>query len=381
MSIPRHRPTKGLIRFPLPHGGVVFLLPKQNTILVFNRTANFLWKVLARWGAQALPGALQARFGIPHGDACRDVEAILACWITNGALTGDGNRPKPRIKALEEPHACAGMVSEPGPPRRYRLGRLSFDLAVDADAAPHLLPLLAPFHDERSPPDFRCVVRMRLDGLAALSVDGKPKFEALPGHLLAGALYQEILGRLQQGQRFIAYIHAGAVANHAAAAILAAPSGSGKSTLIAYLTACGYRYFSDDIVALQAEDHAIAPFPLPISIKPGAAEALAGFYPGMDMRSAHASLLGVSGDFGALPVLAKALIFVEYRAGAAMAFEPISIEDALLRLLRDRIFFGYPVAPDGFADFLRWLRGAERRVLVYSEFTEAESCLKQALKG
>jgi len=154
-------------------------------------------------------------------------------------------------------------------------------------------------------------------------------------------------------------MHAGAVAKNDAVAILAAPSGSGKSTLTAYLVTRGLEYLSDDIVPLRADDNAIVPFPMPIGVKPGAAPVLAPFYPSLDAAASHGSQYLVRNtDFLAPARPAKALIFPRWIAGAATRFEPLSVQQALERLLADRIYSArrskaHPLLGPGHAAALR----------------------------
>ncbi len=69
-------------------------------------------------------------------------------------------------------------------------------------------------------------------------------------------------------------IHAAAIAYHGNGVLLPGKSSCGKSTLVAWLTAMGCNYLTDELVVIAEEDTHIQPLTRPISIKTGSAAIL-----------------------------------------------------------------------------------------------------------
>lgn len=367
----------GVVRFTLPGGGVALLHPDRRRILVFNYSAHFLWRVLGRGDRSNLSGALSARFGLAPDAAARDADAICDQWTRLGLLDG------PKDSAREPNLASVGGAFDAASARmRVRIGTLGVDLRASPSLSPMFFPLWEDRRHDSASADLECVFETGKERRGRLTVNGRVIVENAEPHLLIGAFYRVILERLHPATQFCATMHAGAVALDGNALVMAAPSGSGKSTLIAYLVARGFTYLADDLAALGARDHAVAPFPLPISVKPGAAPALKPFYPELQAEGVREpQLLGQETTFLVPPQPAKALLFPRYSAAANPSFTEISVQDALSRLLAERIFFGLPIEPGMVARFLDWLRGIERRVLVYRDFSEAERCVTEMLRA
>lgn len=359
----------------LPGGGVVLVHLDRSRLFVFNRTAHLLWRVLRRGDLACLPFAL-ARYGVPMDVAERDADAIIRNWIANGLLV---NRAQAAETHGPPPELCRLVDSTPKQTDRFRIGSLLFELR-----APHgfelVLRLLEHLRDEATEPDVHCLIELDERGLGRLSFEGETVVDGVPPQVLIGGLFQGIIERLHPGATWLAIIHGGAVARNAKAAIIAAPPGSGKSTLIAYLVAHGYEYLSDDLVPLRA-DGMVAPFPLPIGVKPGAAPDLAPFYPSLDATSRNDRLQLLTHDVSFLtaPQPATALIFLRYVAEARTRFVELTVEEAFTRLLGDRVFLGYPIENNRVSKFIKWLRKVDRRELIYSRFEEGEQCLSQVL--
>jgi hypothetical protein len=105
------------------------------------------------------------------------------------------------------------------------------------------------------------------------------------------------------------HLHAAAVERDQSAVLLLGASGSGKSTLSAHLTSRGYRYLSDEMVALT-ETAGLVPYPKAISLKGEAltlfadeAEAFLQTWHTNEMRvELPVDLFGSVTSFGEVPV-------------------------------------------------------------------------------
>lgn len=371
--------VSGVRRYALQGGGVALLHPDRRRLFVYNQTAHLLWRALGRGDRSCLPFVLASRFGLPLDTAEQDVDAILAEWIANGLLT-ELARPSEASPRASMPRQTTEF-DEPLTSSRFRIGDLVVDVRASAMIESSIMPLWGHLRNDALSADVHYLLQVGNDGLGRLTIDGSTRVDGVEPHVLIGTFYQTILEHLHPATRWCAMFHAGAVAREGRAIIVAAPSGFGKSTLIAYLVARGFEYLSDDLASLRAQDHAVAAFPLPISVKSGAAQALAPFYPSLDAGACKTQFLIQDSSFRAPVRPAKAVIFPRYVAGARTRFEEVSVQDALTRLLNDRISFGYPIEDEILTGFIRWLRGIERRALIYSEFAEAERCMTQIVKA
>ena len=309
------------------------LHPQRQKVFVFNKSAHLLWSAL-RIGQGSLPPST-SRQTLRHSLAMaeRDVAAIVELWVANGlALIGDAS---PEIDAVEIPvPSHTSYIGQRWEPHLFRLGHLIFCVSADPSVASMITALFSHLRIEIGAPDVVCVAGPDFSSsTAALSSmksrDTSSSVDCTRQFSIA------CTGTAQWG----AMIHAGAAAKNGVAAIFSAPSGSGKSTLTAYLVARGYEYLSDDLVPLMAHGGGVAPFPLPISVKPGSAPVLAPFYAALvgDPKGQTQFIIQHTSFIGpARP--AKALVFPRYICGASTRFASLSVQEALARLLRDRIY-------------------------------------------
>ncbi len=370
------RPSPDVRRVALPEGGAVLLHRHGQALVVLNASAHYLWRILARGESACLPAALVSRFGLSPERARQDSTAVVEGWIAQGLVSdAAGNF---RHTAISSAHDATGIRGEVET-RRFRLAGLTIEVAAPGWIAQRLSSLGTPVDDPRSAANLVCAFDMPPGGPGDLIVNGERRLGSEPAEILIGAFHEILIRRLRPGVEWQAMIHAGAVARHGRAAILAAPSGSGKSTLIAYLATQGFDYLSDDLVPLRADDHSIAPFPMPISIKAGSVAALAP-YRALDTACASGEQFlfqDVAFDGPCLP--ASALVFPRYSAEEPARCAEVSVEGALVRLLSDRIHFGATIRPEALAGFVGWLRGIRIRELVYSDFGEARRWMTDLL--
>jgi hypothetical protein len=72
-------------------------------------------------------------------------------------------------------------------------------------------------------------------------------------------------------------LHAAAVQVKQRGILLPGNSGAGKSTFVAWLTACGCSYLTDELVVLSEESNCIRSFTRPLTIRSASAQALAPY--------------------------------------------------------------------------------------------------------
>lgn len=363
----------------LPGGGMALLHRESGRLSVYNRPARLLWRSLRAGDAACLPHILVSRYGLPLEAAQRDVGAILSQWIGQGlVIAGDDHGASP---AVDAPARELAEIVPREATELYRFSNLVVGLSAEASVLGRIAPLLTHLRVADAEPGLDCVIGSAGADRYFLTVDGRVAVEDVEEHVVVGAFHQQIIEKLHPGARWRAFMHAAAVARDGAVAIFAAPSGSGKSTLTASLVARGYNYFSDNVVPLMAQGDAVAPFPLPSSVKPGAARVLARHYPTLDGEARGLQYLVHATPFSAPPAAARALIFPRYVSGAPTRFEPLNVTDAMTRLLSDRVYLGYPLEAEAVRGFVDWLGRVGRHELVYSDVEEADACVSRALKN
>jgi hypothetical protein len=358
---------------------MVLFHPDRGRLFLFNHSAHLLWRALRVIDATRLTDVLVSRYGLPPQIAERDARAIVSQWVDNGlANFGDGRHDD--SSGRDAPASEPSDVSPRGKMAFYRFASFVVGLSADASIDMAVAPLIAHLQIADAEPDMICVVGRSGADRRFLAVDGRVAVDDAEDNFVIGAFFQAVLERLHPGAQWRAFMHAAAVARNGKVAIFPAPSGSGKSTLTAYLVSRGYEYFSDDLVPLLTQGDTVAPFPLPTSVKPGAASVLARYYPTLNggERSEPQYLIHDM-SFSRRPAQARALIFPRYLPGAPTRFEPLSVTDAMARLLGDRIYLGYPLVLAAVRGFVDWLGRVRRHELIYSDIEEAERCVSQAL--
>jgi hypothetical protein len=74
-------------------------------------------------------------------------------------------------------------------------------------------------------------------------------------------------------------LHAGGVALEGVGAIISGPSGAGKTTLTAALVRAGFRYLTDEALAIDPATHLLHPYPKALNIRSGSWELLPDLRP------------------------------------------------------------------------------------------------------
>lgn len=100
---------------------------------------------------------------------------------------------------------------------------------------------------------------------------------ALPPGTAVSVLLGQIVGTLATLLSRLLFIHAGAVAFAGRGMILVGQSGAGKTSTVAALVRKGAAYLSDEVALLDPVTGTVAPFVLPMAVKPwtrGAAGSL-----------------------------------------------------------------------------------------------------------
>lgn len=171
--------------------------------------------------------------------------------------------------------------------------------------------------------------------------------QAISGRVVLDAarfvLLREMAETACGADQVAAVFHAGAVARNGQALVICGESGQGKSTLTFGLVAAGCAYLGDDHIPLHRDGRSVLAFPTAAGVKAGSWDlpeirALQDMYgmaphsPRMGVRylplgQAQTPRIGTK-----LPV--RALIFPEFRPGAAYEIARVEPEQALILALR-----------------------------------------------
>jgi hypothetical protein len=367
--------------------GLLLLDTSSNRLLAYNETARQAWECLERGlAAHEVADSLALHYGIPQRTALADVRAIFVHWQSYGLITAEGADqqmlPPPTSKAVADwafmpkPQFAAIFTCT------IRDQVFAFAVEGARDAA-NLQVVFRHLETPNARPDFLLEVRAAVEGETALVIDGIECMRTRVEEQLVGAINQIILERIYPGVEWLAMIHGGAVARNGKGLAFPAPSGSGKTTLIAYLLACGYKYFADDLIALSLPAGEVAPWPLPLSIKAGSWDVLSSIYPDLlsfprydTGRGECRQIVPPSTVWDNSHVPLKYVFFPRYVAGATANLAKLTPFEALERFLSDHIWLGYPIKEQRVASLLNWLEDTPAYSVVYGNFADAERCIR-----
>jgi hypothetical protein len=130
-------------------------------------------------------------------------------------------------------------------------------------------------------------------------------------------------------------LHAAAAELHGVGVVLPAPMDSGKTTTVAGLLRAGFRYLTDEAVAIHPQTGWVSPFAKPLSIDRGSWPVLPDLEPPTVLAytnqwhvPAGAIRPGALGN----QVLPRLIVSPQFRAGAATTLEPVSRGRMLVEL-------------------------------------------------
>jgi hypothetical protein len=158
-----------------------------------------------------------------------------------------------RSVAVEAAPAAGGLVRFTGP------SRISTTL-IESLSRVRIHGETLPVLDVTVAPDARAAEGM---------VDGCPVWSiALPAGAEVSVLLGQIVGTLSTLLTRLLFIHAGAVAVAGRSLIVIGHSGAGKTSTVAALVRKGAAYLSDEVALLDPATGIVAPFALPMAVKP-----------------------------------------------------------------------------------------------------------------
>ena len=146
-------------------------------------------------------------------------------------------------------------------------------------------------------------------------------------------------------------LHAGGVTMGGAGAIISGPSGAGKTTLTAALVRAGFRYLTDEALAIDPVTGLLHPYPKALAIKRGSWELLADLRPppsDLSPRVWHVAPTDIRSDAVAGPTPPSLVLLLTpigtNETGGMNGIQEVSRSAALVELFRQS--FGSADSPD-----------------------------------
>lgn len=135
-------------------------------------------------------------------------------------------------------------------------------------------------------------------------------------------------------------LHAAGVERDGVCVVLPAAMENGKTTLTAGLMRSGFRYYTDEAVAIDPQDLKVTPYAKPLSIDPGSWGVLADLEPDIDesvrplvVKQWQVPVTSIAASGLAEPLIPRLIINPQYRAGAVTELRPVRRAEMLVMLM------------------------------------------------
>jgi hypothetical protein len=365
---------------PIPFdGGLVLFDGPSQQLRILNSGAAAIWTLVDAGLSKAEAAeAIAAHAGLSPEEAEMHVDVIS--WLWDGPRVAPAPAPASPMPPRE--------ISDPGPPKLYRIGDTGFGFSCDDDETWLRVEFaLSDCIDPDAEPSFLLHVAAEEQGEMELLKDGAPILASSDSGEMAGAIFQAVLEGVHAGVDWLGLMHGAAVARDGGAILIPGASGAGKSTLAAFLTARGATYLSDDLIALRA-DGRVMPWPTPFSIKRGSWPVLRPLYPELDdldeitLLNRRIKFVPVGrAPWATPPQSVRAIVFPDYGQTKAPVVEPVAPLDALARLADERLWLGNPMTEDGVRRFLAWLETIPAWRIAYPDLETAKRQVEEISDG
>ncbi|MCP4327001.1 MAG: hypothetical protein GY791_00995 [Alphaproteobacteria bacterium] len=291
-TTPAPRPGTGF--FSVGEAGVVFSEPSQNLYAV-DPLAAWCWlEIEAGRATEEIAAELTAAGDGDLDAARRRIAAILESFAA-ADLLDDGRPPR----APDDPDQTDPEVSLPegldallaAPAETVYLHGMGRVMRLDfshPELARLYRPMVAPLETAAATTTDRHLAFVIKDRVAYGCDQGEAVYSSATEGTPAAVLERLVWRGALQDAECVLSIHCGSVGvgardddGHPAAWLcLPAASGSGKTTLTAALSAAGFPYGSDELIALGADLRA-RPLSFPLCVKTKSWDVLAPLYPGL----------------------------------------------------------------------------------------------------
>ena len=366
-------------------GGLV--VGDSNRLYVLNAAAGAIWTLLeSKLSIGEAVSVLKQSFGLSEDGARSDLHAMLEQWTRLGLLESTSpHKPDDHYFEIASPKRLSRSVEA-----AFSIGGITFSIQTNSeDVAAHVFAALRIFKVNKRPDH---VITAEMKAVSPLSllliVDDDERFEVANAAEMVGAIFQTMIELVRGESNWLAIIHGAAISHNGMGILLSGAGGSGKSTLAAYLSARGFGYLSDDLIALSPRGAKIVPWPVAHSLKRGSWKVLEKFYPAIPQIDIEVIggreikfIPSPEDAWNNVGVSADIIVFPRYDGSNTTKLVKVRAFQALQMLVDDRIWLGHPITKKHVEAFLRELAKMRAYVLEYSDLQEAEVNLRQLIQG
>lgn len=346
----------GAIEF---EGRLILFQERSRALFILNGTARLIWETV-RTGANPEEAArlLAETCGVPLTTAQQDVKGILEQWRARGLLNCGQTATPARHVPSSPPRpafrfASTRVYAPCGRSIRFRFG------ASDLEELIH--PLFAPW-EVRADEGADTIDLFRDGADRIVAVNGGEGERCAEAEDTLGSVVHRVLDLSYPEARWLAILHAGAVARDGRAVLLPGGSGSGKSTLTASLVRTGLAYLSDDLAPLDGRTGRVMPAPFAVCLKEGSWPVLSARFPALRRlrvvgsgarRRRYLDLSAAVCSTAAAGLSVGAIVFPRYRPDRLATLRRVPPLEALERLLEAGCWI--PITSDHVSALLRVL--------------------------
>ena len=360
---------------PVAFDGSLLLRGADGALIATDSISEVLWDLITTGlGHEETLLTLATQFGQPLSRIRADFDPLIKNWLRLGLIEEVDSEPIPASIAEASPYVDGN----------YGLGTQSVRIRCHVERyAGKIAGLYRHARRDVGPDDVPV-----LD----FGEDQEGFFVARNGNIVLreqdqgaarGGLLVQWLQLSAPDRPWLACLHASAVAQGDRCLIFSGDCGAGKTTLTLGMVHAGFEFLVDDMVPIDAEDHAVWPLPFAMSLKEGTIDLARPLFPEIASLPAVPTDRGPVRYFfpagharpwmkGGLP--AAALVFPRYEDGAELSFNPLDRIQALQRLANNGS--SLDITGHQLRTTLGWLETLPCFDLHYGSLDDAVRCLK-----
>lgn len=214
---------------------------------------------------------------------------------------------------------------------------------VDPALGRYLNSVLSPFaRDGRGAHRYVVVWKPAPDEQFALYFQGERQRRSSDGGSVLAYLFWHINSQVISQSNEALLVHAAGAELGGRAVVLPGASGSGKSTLVAGLIRAGFRYLTDEAIALDVNSGDVVPFPKPLNLGGGSQHLLPELRPQLDPSVKRyettdwiVDVRSVGPDALAPPAPPAFVIEPSYRRGAETRLIPLRPAETAMLIIQN----------------------------------------------